>query len=214
MGPITTCIQKMNSLRQEADAAVARAEDAEKKIKELEAALLTKEQEVQSLTHRLGLFEEDNAKLEEQLREAKATATNNAQLDKTHDALTRKVQLLEDELDTSEKRLRESTEKLRQVDVKAEHFERQVQNAEKERAVWEKKYEVCLTLCSQHKRSTCPLGHGRKVQPDTEGLAGTGSEHGRPLRIALGFYHVAFRNAVHLEFFRLLLLQGVFLDLR
>ena len=32
--------------------------------------------------------------------------------------------------------------RLRQVDVKAEHFERQVVRAEKERDVWEKKYEV------------------------------------------------------------------------
>jgi hypothetical protein len=32
--------------------------------------------------------------------------------------------------------------RLRQVDVKAEHFERQVQRAEQERDGWEKKYEV------------------------------------------------------------------------
>lgn len=32
--------------------------------------------------------------------------------------------------------------RLRQVDVKAEHFERQVQRLEQERDVWEKKYEV------------------------------------------------------------------------
>ncbi len=32
--------------------------------------------------------------------------------------------------------------RLRQVDVKAEHFERQVQRAEQERDAWEQKYEV------------------------------------------------------------------------
>ena len=32
--------------------------------------------------------------------------------------------------------------RLRQVDVKAEHFERQVQRIEQERDQWEKKYEV------------------------------------------------------------------------
>jgi tropomyosin len=31
--------------------------------------------------------------------------------------------------------------RLRQVDVKAEHFERQVQRAEQERDEWEKKFE-------------------------------------------------------------------------
>jgi len=35
--------------------------------------------------------------------------------------------------------------RLRQVDVKAEHFERQVQRVEQERDTWETKYEVCLT---------------------------------------------------------------------
>ena len=34
--------------------------------------------------------------------------------------------------------------RLRQVDVKAEHFERQVQRLEQERDQWEKKYEVGL----------------------------------------------------------------------
>lgn len=34
--------------------------------------------------------------------------------------------------------------RLRQVDVKAEHFERQVQRAEQERDLWEQKYEVWL----------------------------------------------------------------------
>jgi tropomyosin len=32
-------------------------------------------------------------------------------------------------------------DRLRQVDVKAEHFERQVQRVEQERDQWEKKYE-------------------------------------------------------------------------
>ena len=34
--------------------------------------------------------------------------------------------------------------RLRQVDVKAEHFERQVQRAEQERDQWEQKHEVCI----------------------------------------------------------------------
>ena len=34
--------------------------------------------------------------------------------------------------------------RLRQVDVKAEHFERQVTRLEQDRDAWEKKYEVSL----------------------------------------------------------------------
>jgi tropomyosin len=36
--------------------------------------------------------------------------------------------------------------RLRQVDVKAEHFERQVQRVEQERDAMEKKYEVSTTV--------------------------------------------------------------------
>ena len=38
-------------------------------------------------------------------------------------------------------------DRLRQVDVKAEHFERQVQRLEQERDQWEKKYEVRSECC-------------------------------------------------------------------
>ncbi|KAA1134445.1 hypothetical protein PGTUg99_001038 [Puccinia graminis f. sp. tritici] len=54
-------------------------------------------------------------------------------------SLQHKIALLESELDNAEKNLRETTDKLRQVDVKAEHFERQVQRIESERDSWEKK---------------------------------------------------------------------------
>lgn len=40
--------------------------------------------------------------------------------------------------------------RLRQVDVKAEHFERQVQRAEQERDQWEQKYEVWRMRCWPH----------------------------------------------------------------
>jgi len=56
----------------------------------------------------------------------------------------RKISLLEEELDAAEKNVKETTEKLRQVDVKAEHFERQVQRTEQERDQWEQKYEEAI----------------------------------------------------------------------
>jgi hypothetical protein len=40
--------------------------------------------------------------------------------------------------------------RLRQVDVKAEHFERQVQRVEQERDMWEKKYEVRYEFNCDH----------------------------------------------------------------
>lgn len=45
--------------------------------------------------------------------------------------------------------------RLRQVDVKAEHFERQVQRLEQERDSWEKKYEVCVSPLTIARHSCC-----------------------------------------------------------
>jgi tropomyosin len=79
----------------------------------------------------------------------------------TNESLNRKIALLEEELDAAEKNLKETVEKyvlssrrlgvphrcgrLRQVDIKAEHFERQVQRVEQERDDWMKRFEVCAT---------------------------------------------------------------------
>lgn len=78
-----------------------------------------------------------------------------------NESLKRKIELLEEELDAAEKNVKETVEKcvllshrlvmphlcgrLRQVDVKAEHYERQIQRAEQERDQWLKKYEVTAT---------------------------------------------------------------------
>ena len=97
--------------------------------------------------------------------EAKLDSFEEEQSKTTKDGLARKVELLEEELDAAEKNVKETVEKcaaiyladlvyadhqafwyrLRQVDVKAEHFERQLQRAEQEREAWEKKFEVRLS---------------------------------------------------------------------
>ncbi|CAO1631346.1 unnamed protein product [Parajaminaea phylloscopi] len=133
--------EKLNSLRQEADAALERAEDAEAKNKRLEHELLQKEQEIASLSHKNDLLEQNLDKADAKLTEHKSAAEAHAGSQDTADTLQRKIALLEEELDNAEKNLRETTEKLRQVDVKAEHFERQVARVEQERDNWEKKYE-------------------------------------------------------------------------
>ncbi|KAG8908630.1 hypothetical protein FRB99_004918 [Tulasnella sp. 403] len=139
--PMDQIRAKLSALRAEADAAVDRAEAAEAKNKKYEQELLVKDQEIGSLQHKLGLVEGDLEKTESKLTDLKHAADEGVAGKSTNEALTRKIQLLEEELDTSEKNVKETVEKLRQVDVKAEHFERQVQRLEQERDVWEKKYE-------------------------------------------------------------------------
>jgi tropomyosin len=64
--------------------------------------------------------------------------------------------------------------RLRQVDVKAEHFERQVQRAEQERDAWEKKYEVRLFTINHTVASLTPFQESeakyKKSQQDLEEL--------------------------------------------
>jgi len=133
--------EKLTSLRVEADNAVARAEEAEAKNKKYEQLLLEKDQEIGSLTHRLSTLDSELEKTEAKLAELKSAREEGETSKTTNEGLVRKIQLLEEELDAAEKNVKETVEKLRQVDVKAEHFERQVQRVEQERDQWEKKYE-------------------------------------------------------------------------
>jgi tropomyosin len=104
-------LQKLNQLRTEADAATDRAEEAEARNKKLEQQLLEREQEISSLTHRLSLAGADNDKYEDQLKDLKRQVASSDSAGHTNEGLTRKVQLLEEELDASEKNLKETVEK-------------------------------------------------------------------------------------------------------
>ncbi|KAJ2968525.1 hypothetical protein NUW54_g13190 [Trametes sanguinea] len=133
--------ERLQSLRAEADSAIARAEEAEAKNKKYEQLLLEKEQEIASLNHKVSVLDADLEKAESKVAELKAMNEDGEQSKTANEGLQRKIQLLEEELDTAEKNLKDAMEKLRQVDVKAEHFERQVTRLEQERDQWEKKYE-------------------------------------------------------------------------
>ena len=155
----------MNLMRAEADKAILRAEEAEARIKTLEEDSLAKDHSISSLTHKLELAHNELEKIEAELKKLKQESLDDEQSKTAKDGLARKVELLEEELDAAEKNHKETVEKcaasyftylvyadhdafwyrLRQVDVKAEHFERQLLRAEQERESWEKKYEVCLS---------------------------------------------------------------------
>ncbi|KAG8903554.1 tropomyosin [Tulasnella sp. 417] len=158
---------KLAALRTEADNAVDRAEAAEAKNKKYEQELLVKDQEIASLTHKLGVMEGDLDKAETKLADLKKADADGEAGRSTNDALSRKVALLEEELDTAEKTTKETVDKyvvpcsirnsllnnaLRQVDVKAEHFERQVQRLEQERDQWEQKYEEAMGKYKQSQK--------------------------------------------------------------
>jgi tropomyosin len=105
------CSQRLAQLRVEADAAVERAEEAEKKNKGLEQHLLANEQEIKSLTHRNGLLEAELEKNESKITEFKNEKAAGENSHTTLDGLTRKVQILEGDLENTEHRLQESASK-------------------------------------------------------------------------------------------------------
>jgi tropomyosin, fungi type len=101
----------MNTLRVEADAALARAEEAEAKNKKYEQLILEKDQEITSLSHKLGLSNSDLEKADRQLEELKVLRQEGDHSKTTNDGLIRKIQLLEEELDAAEKNVKETVEK-------------------------------------------------------------------------------------------------------
>lgn len=103
--------QKLASLRAESDAAVERAEAAEAKNKTYEQQILGKDQEIASLQHKLSLTEADLEKTETKLLELKGAHEEGEGAKTTSETLTRKVQLLEEELDAAEKNAKETVEK-------------------------------------------------------------------------------------------------------
>jgi tropomyosin len=78
---------------------------------QLNQVLLEREQEIASLQHKLQLSETGLENAENQIKELKTASAEGESHKTTGENLTRKVQLLEEELDKAEKDLKETTEK-------------------------------------------------------------------------------------------------------
>ncbi|KAI9028942.1 X-domain of DnaJ-containing-domain-containing protein [Phycomyces nitens] len=122
--------EKIHSIRIEADAAQARAAEYEAKVKELEQTMMEQEHQLISLNTKNVQMEEELEGAQEKIKQLKALEDEDGDLKKENDAAQRKITLLEQELENSDKSLRETTKNFREADVKAEHFERKVQQLE------------------------------------------------------------------------------------
>lgn len=163
----------MNQLRVESDGLQTENEELKNKVKTLEQDNLTKEQEITSLTHRNGVLEADLNRLEETSGKHKAAAEEAGQHSTQNESLQRRLQVLEDEAETADRNLRETSEKsvltktgrlrelvsadnsqirLRQTDLKAGHIERKVQALETERDSWETKFTEMEAKYKQTKK--------------------------------------------------------------
>ncbi len=101
----------MNALRLEADESASKVEELQAKVKQLEQENLSKEQEITSLQHKQSVLEQDNEKLEEALKKAKADSDMGAQHGTQNESLQRKLQVMEEEAESNDKLLRETNEK-------------------------------------------------------------------------------------------------------
>jgi seryl-tRNA synthetase len=101
----------MEALRVEADESSARAEEYKAKIKQLESETTQKEQEITSLTHKNSVLESEVEKLEGQVKVHKDEAGAGAQAGTQAESLQRKIQVLEEEAEESDRTIRELNEK-------------------------------------------------------------------------------------------------------
>lgn len=101
----------MESLRVEADTSAAQAEELKAKVKTLEQENLAKEQEITSLAHKNQLLEGEVEKLEENVKKHKEDLAGAGEAGTQNEALQRRLQLLEEEAEESDKNLRETNEK-------------------------------------------------------------------------------------------------------
>ena len=101
----------MNALRLEADENATKAEEYKAKVKALESENTQKEHEVTSLTQRNQVLEAEVEKLEGLVKTLKEEATGGAAASTQAETLQRKIQVLEEEAEESDRTIRELNEK-------------------------------------------------------------------------------------------------------
>lgn len=101
----------MNQLRLDAEESASKVEELQAKVKALEQENLAKEQEITSLSHKNGLLETENEKLDTNIKDLKKTADEGQQHGTHNETLQRRLQLLEEEAEEADKTLRETNEK-------------------------------------------------------------------------------------------------------
>ncbi|KAG0292242.1 hypothetical protein BGZ98_002669 [Dissophora globulifera] len=102
--------EKLAALRDVVNAATLRCE-SEAEVKRLKDDNLNKEHEITSLRNKLTFTETELEKAESKMAEAKLNLDEGETTKTVGEGLARKVSLLETELDSAERNLRETTEK-------------------------------------------------------------------------------------------------------
>lgn len=111
------------------------------KVKQLEQENMDKTHEIQALTRKNQVLEEQLEKTEAELVENKATANESTSLKTSNENYNKKIQTLEEEIEESNDNLKKTTELLRESDLKLEQANKKIESLEAEKDDSEKKLE-------------------------------------------------------------------------
>ena len=95
----------------ENDEVSSKHEELQSKVKVLEQENLAKEQEITSLSHKNQLFEAEVEKLEAKIKDLQQDVDKTSSAGTHNETLQRRLQLLEEEAESSDKTIRETNEK-------------------------------------------------------------------------------------------------------
>ncbi|KAJ2743798.1 tropomyosin-2 [Coemansia sp. BCRC 34301] len=133
--------EKIQALRAETEVANERADAAEDALKKLTDQQTEREQEFISLQNRIALLEAEADRRDNQLSEAKQIQKDSEASLNQSDVLAKKVDTLEDKLESTEIQLRDALENARKFDLENEKLQRVITQNEKEKERQELKYE-------------------------------------------------------------------------
>lgn len=100
----------MQALRIEQEEAQGKVEELQAKVKILEQETMAKEQDITSLSHKNQLLESEVEKLESGIKEHKVKAEESGHQGTQNESLQRRVQIMEEEAEESDKKYRETSE--------------------------------------------------------------------------------------------------------
>lgn len=108
----------MEALRVEADDSAKKVEELTAKVKALEQENLQKEHEITSLQHRNSVLDKEIERVEGLHKDAKSAADDSVSAVANAESDRRKLQVMEEEAEQTDKQLRETTEKyVNEIDI-------------------------------------------------------------------------------------------------
>lgn len=133
--------EKLNTLRIEAETATARAIDAEQQCKKLQEALQCKENEILSWQNKATLLTQELERAEERIVQVKVQRQENDAAQSQSESFTRKIALLENDLEVAQRNYKDCSEKVRNLELISEQSERRAARLEAEKNELESKLD-------------------------------------------------------------------------